>query len=216
MHSQPNLLVRQFSLDTSADLVPRYNIAPTQQVSVVRLRADASRELSLLRWGLVPSWAQDPSIGQRMINARAETIASKPSYRAAFRRRRCLVPADGYYEWQKVGRAKQPYYIRLRDEPLFALAGLWEQWHDTGGELWETFAIITTEANQATRTIHDRMPVILSPQDYAQWLDAVCEQSAALEVLQNLLRPYTGPMQLDPVTTFVNNPRNDSPQCIVK
>ena len=179
MHSQPNLLVRQFSLDTSADLVPRYNIAPTQQVPVIRLRADASRELSLLRWGLVPSWAQDPSIGQRMINARAETVASKPSYRAAFRRRRCLVPADGYYEWQKAGRAKQPYYIRLRDEPLFAMAGLWEQWHDTGGELWETFAIITTEANQATRAIHDRMPVILSQQDYAQWLDPACEQSAA-------------------------------------
>ena len=178
----------------------------------MRCQAGEGRELALLRWGLVPSWAKDPSIGNRMINARAETVATKPSYRAAFKRRRCLVPADGYYEWKKTGKAKQPYLIRLQDERPFAMAGLWESWQDAGGAALQTFTIITTEANEATCDIHNRMPVILSPGDYPLWLDPEFERA---EQLQELLQPYDShAMRLDPVSTYVNSPRNDSPECI--
>ena len=212
LHSRLNLLLRQFAIDTGPEMTPRYNIAPTQNVPVVRCQAGEGRELALLRWGLVPSWAKDPSIGNRMINARAETVATKPSYRAAFKRRRCLVPADGYYEWKKTGKAKQPYLIRLQDECPFAMAGLWESWQDAGGAALQTFTIITTEANEATCDIHNRMPVILSPGEYPLWLDPEFERA---EQLQELLQPYDShAMRLDPVSTFVNNPRHDSSECI--
>ncbi len=212
LHSRLNLLLEQFAVETGPELKPRYNIAPTQNAPVVRVGSAGSREMALLRWGLVPSWAKDLSIGNRMINARAETVATKPSFRSALKRRRCLVPTDGYYEWKKTGKAKQPYYIRLSDEKPFAMAGLWERWTDEAGETLETFTIITTDANAATREIHDRMPVILPPADYARWLDSECERS---DLLQPLLKPYeASPMRMDPVSTHVNSPRHDDPECI--
>ncbi len=147
-----------------------------------------------------------------MINARAETVSTKPSFRTALKRRRCLVPTDGYFEWKKTGKTKQPFLIRLQDEQPFAMAGLWEHWEDASGTALETFSIITTDANRATRAIHDRMPAILSPTAYAQWLDPDVDRP---EPLLPLLRPLEEePMRLDPVSTYVNSPRNDDPECI--
>ncbi len=191
--------------------MPRYNIAPTQLVPIVRART-ATRGSCRCCAGPGTLLDQRPVDRQPHDQCPSRNRGQQAVVSRGLQRRRCLVPADGYFEWQKTGRAKQPYYIRLRDEQPFAMAGLWELWRDANGEILETFAIITTEANQATRAIHDRMPVILSPTDYARWLDPEFEQ---LESLQDLLQPYAGgPMQLDPVSTLVNNPRNDSPQCI--
>lgn len=196
------------------DLPPRYNIAPTQMVAIVRVEpATDERQWQMVRWGLIPAWAKDASIGNRLINARAETVADKPAFRAAFRRRRCLVPADGYFEWQKTSRGKQPYYIRLSDERPFAMAGLWEVWEDSGtGLRLESCTVITTEANDLTRPIHDRMPVILPTDAYGTWL---APEAPAADAWRDLLRPYdSAAMRLDPVATHVNNPRNDDPQCV--
>ncbi|MCH7813503.1 MAG: SOS response-associated peptidase, partial [Planctomycetes bacterium] len=171
-----------------------------------------SRRLELLRWGLIPSWAKDPAIGARMINARSETAAEKPSFRAAFRRRRCLLPADGFYEWQRSGRVKQPYYIRLKHGPPFALAGLWEQWHSPDGSLVETCTILTTEPNELVKPLHNRMPVLLTPDVFDLWLDPAMTDPARI---QPLLRPCPPEQMIaQPVTTHVNSPRNDDPACI--
>lgn len=203
------------SADGVADTLPlfaHFNIAPTQRI--VAVRADSSgkgRQLVPLRWGLVPSWADDPSIGNRMINARADTVASKPSFRAAFKSRRCLVVADGFYEWQKRGATKQPYLIGMRDGGPFAFAGLWEHWRRDDQTI-ESCTIITTDANELMQPLHDRMPVILPPAEYASWLDPRPDRG---EVLQRLLRPYPSEeMRAYPVSTVVNNPRNDVPQCV--
>jgi putative SOS response-associated peptidase YedK len=207
------LLVEQFLLPIEPDWSPRFNIAPTQPVAAVRLgETGGQREGVLLRWGLVPGWAKDPAMGSRLINARAETVAEKPSFRSAFKRRRCLIPADGYYEWQKTGSRKQPFFIRLKDERAFAFAGLWESW-DKGGEgPLETCTIITTESNELTADIHPRMPVILDPRDYPVWLDPAVDDRRQLEPL---LKPYAASdMQLDPVSIYVNSPRNEGPDCI--
>jgi putative SOS response-associated peptidase YedK len=195
------------------NLQPRYNAAPTQELPVVRRVADGeARELVLLRWGLVPSWAKDIKIASRLINARAETVAEKPSFRSAFRRRRCLVPADGFYEWKKAaaGGQKQPFRIRLPDGGPFAFAGLWERWQPEGGEAVESFTIVTTEAAPAIHDIHARMPVILPTADYRSWLDP----AATSDDLGALLRPYEAPLEADPVSTAVNNVRNDTPDCL--
>lgn len=166
-----------------------------------------------LRWGLIPSWAKDTSIGSRMINARGETVAEKPSFRSAFKRRRCLVPTDGYYEWQTSASGKTPYYIHRTDNLPFAMAGLWESWHSDQANGIQSFTIITTEANDATSRVHDRMPVILGTDDYDMWLDAEFE---GYDTLQSLLRPYADDdLQFDCVSTHVNSPRNDDPSCIV-
>jgi len=207
-------LAEQFGCELPFDLPPRYNIAPTQPVATVRIGPEeARRHWQMVRWGLIPSWAKEASIGSRMINARAETVADKPAFRAALRRRRCLVPADGYYEWQKTGKSKQPYYIRLRDNLPFAMAGLWERWiNPETGEPVETCTIITTDANELTRPIHDRMPVILNVADYDLWLDPQLQNP---DPLCRLLRPFDiQAMRADPVDTYVNNPRNDGPRCI--
>jgi putative SOS response-associated peptidase YedK len=162
----PHLLAKQFQLDDVADLAPRYNIAPTQDVAVVRLNPSTEkRELSMLRWGLIPFWAEDPKVGYSTINARAETVATKPSFREAFKKRRCLVVADGFYEWQRTDGQKQPYLIHLKDNSPFAFAGLWERWRK-GEQAIESCSIIVTEPNAVLEPIHDRMPVILSPEDY--------------------------------------------------
>ena len=195
-----------------AELAPRYNIAPTQEVPAVR--NDGRRRLEQLHWGLVPSWAKDRAIGNRLINARAETLAEKPSFRAAFKRRRCLILADGFYEWQKIPgeRRKQPVHVRLKSGQPFAFAGLWESWRPSDDEGLLSCTIITTAPNSLLEPIHDRMPVILRPADYERWLQEG-EQPAA--GLAELLQPYEpAEMQAYPVSTLVNSPRNDTPDCI--
>lgn len=207
-------LVEQFGGELPPEMALRYNIAPTQAVAIVRIAPDTSaRQWQMVRWGLVPSWAKDASIGNRMINARAETVADKPAFRTALRRRRCLVPADGYFEWQKTGAGKQPYYIRLCDDRPFGMAGLWESWlNPATNEPLQSCTIVTTQANHLTQPIHDRMPVILGAADYEMWLDPHLQDP---ERLGALLRPFDGPMlRADPVDTCVNSPRNDGPRCI--
>ncbi|MCL7454392.1 MAG: SOS response-associated peptidase [Anaerolineae bacterium] len=206
-------LAVQFNLPEIPDLKPRYNIAPTQPVAVVRLPAEgSSRELALVHWGLIPFWADDPKIGARMINARAETAADKPAFRAAFRRRRCLVPADGFYEWQKQNGPKQPYYIHMADGTPFAFAGLWERWQGPDDTVIDSCTLLTTEPNDLIRSLHNRMPVILQPQHYDLWLDPSLEDAS---VLKPLLRPYaSGVMDAYPVSRWVNKPENEGPACI--
>ncbi|MGD8463717.1 MAG: SOS response-associated peptidase [Anaerolineae bacterium] len=205
-------LAVQFNLPEIPDLKPRYNIAPTQPVATVRAAAGGpAREMVLLHWGLIPFWAKDPGIGSRMINARSETVAEKPAFRAAFRRRRCLVVADGFYEWQKQNGNKQPYYIHLRDGQPFAFAGLWEHWEGEAGVI-ESCTLLTTEPNELVRPVHNRMPVIVKPDDYELWLDPEMQQP---ERLQPLLGPYpSAEMDAYPVSRRVNRPQNDDPQCI--
>ncbi len=206
------VLAEAFGVDETPELAPRYNISPTQEAPVVR-EAGGRRRMDLLRWGLIPSWAKDPSIGQRLINARAETAASKPSFRSALRTRRCLVPADGFYEWQKTPAGKQPWLIRMRDAGPFALAGLWENWQLPGGEPLESFTILTTRPNELVAPLHDRMPVILPPESWDLWLDPELREPP---VLSHLLRPYApGAMTAYPVTPAVGSPAFDEPACIV-
>ena len=202
-----------FDLADVPTIAPRYNIAPTQPISVIRSPdANADREFTYLTWGLVPSWSKDPSIGARLINARAETVAEKPSFRAAFKRRRCLIAADGFYEWQRSPEGKQPYYFHLDHHRPFGFAGLWEHWENGNGDVIESCTILTTEANDVLRPIHDRMPVIVSPDDYDLWLDPTLEKS---DRLYAILHPYSeAEMVSYPVSAKVNNPRNDSPECI--
>ncbi len=220
LRSNLNLILQQFELDEVPDLTPRYNIAPTQSVPAIRA-TETGRSLTMLRWGLIPSWSKDEKMGNRLLNARSETAAEKPSFRTAFRRRRCLVVADGFYEWKKSGPTKrpvkQPYFIHRGDDRPFAFAGLWETWRGPrGAELptpIESCTILTTEPNELMQSIHDRMPVILSPEDYAMWLDPSFE---GIDALQSLQRPYpSDELIATPVSTFVNSPRNEAAECIV-
>jgi putative SOS response-associated peptidase YedK len=184
----------------------RYNIAPTQVVPVARPAGDVGRELAMLRWGLIPHWAKDIKIGYSTINARAETVATKPAFREAFKRRRCLVPATGYYEWRAEGGGKQPYHFVLGDGDPLTFAGLWERW-DKGQEPVESFTIIVTAANDLAKPIHDRMPVILDPADWDAWLDV--EHTSPADA-QGLLKPYPAVrMRAIPVDRRVNSPKND-------
>lgn len=201
-----------FDLQETPQLAPRYNIAPTQPVAAVRLHPHSgARELTHFHWGLIPSWSKDHKIGSRMINARSETVAEKPSFRAAFKRRRCLIPASGFYEWQKLASGKQPTYIHPKEAPMFALAGLWETWHSSDGGEIDSCTILTTSPNELMRPIHNRMPVILEPEDFEMWLDPGPSPTDAL----HLLRPFSPEkMATYPVSTFVNSPRNEGPECI--
>jgi putative SOS response-associated peptidase YedK len=177
-----------FDLPNWPEAPPRYNIAPGQDIpAVIQNRKTGAREYRPLRWGLVPSLAKDPAIGNRMINARSETAATKPAFRKPLRERRCLIMADGFYEWKREGARKQPYYITLRDGPPFAFAGLWDHWAPADGESLETCTILTTMPNAVLQPIHDRMPVILPPTAYSMWLDPTMR---AVEPLQSLLTPY--------------------------
>jgi putative SOS response-associated peptidase YedK len=206
-----NVLIEEFGLDALPPLEPRYNIAPTQPVLAVRRAPDGGREGALLRWGLVPFWADDLAIGNRMINARAETVAVKPAYRNAFRLRRCLIVADGFYEWKVEGRVRQPYYFRLADDRPLAFAGLWERW-EKRGDVVESCALIVTEANLQARKIHDRMPVILPRDTYDLWLDTAANQRQ----LTALLHPYDASgLVIYPVSRLVNKSANDLPECVV-
>lgn len=192
--------------------VSRYNIAPSQPILAVT--NDQPDRYTHLLWGLVPAWAKDPTIGNRMINARAESIAAKPAFKNAFKRRRCLIPADGFYEWraQPGGRGKQPMYITRVDGRLFAFAGIWEHWIDNKGNELRTAAVITTDANEMMAPIHDRMPVILQPESFPQWLS---DGDADPDDLLPLLRPYPADQLVArPVSHLVNSPHNDTPECI--
>ena len=214
-------LVTQFGLPAQIVLPFRYNVAPTQQVAAIRQVTSADSRTSggygftLLRWGLVPFWAKDPKIGSRMINARSETVQEKPSFRNAFKHRRCLVLADGYYEWRKMNGEKQPYYIHRSDDLPFAMAGLWERWEpkdpDSDDSSLETCTLMTTSANRLTEKVHDRMPVILGPDDLELWLS----ESSRSEDLLKLLRPAPeDELVVEPVSRIVNSPRRDEPECI--
>lgn len=206
-------LAVQFNLPEIPDMQPRYNIAPTQPVAAVRMSAEGSgREMVLLHWGLIPFWAKDPKIGARMINARSETAAEKPAFRAAFRRRRCLVVADGFFEWQKQNGTKQPFYIRMQNAQPFAFAGLWEFWRGEDDRAIESCSLLTTQPNELVRVLHNRMPVIVQPQDYGLWLDPEMQD---VERLQPLLQPYSPEeMEAYAVSRYVNSPDNDDPRCI--
>lgn len=189
---------------------PRYNIAPTQEVPAV-VAPEGSPRGATLRWGLVPFWAKDPSIGNRMINARSETAAEKPSFRTPFRRSRCLIPADGFFEWRKEEGGKVPFWIHMEDQEPFTMAGLWDRWKEPDGKELFTFTILTTEPNEFLRPIHDRMPVILARDERERWLDP----GAPVEELQALLDPFPAePMAVREVSTRVNSPRNDDPACL--
>jgi putative SOS response-associated peptidase YedK len=209
------IIAKAFQVDNVPILEPRYNIAPTQSVpTVLETSASTNRQFKMLHWGLIPSWAKDSKMGAKLINARAETVAEKPAFRSAFRQRRCLVLADGFYEWQQqeAKKQKQPFYFRLSDEQPFAFAGLWERWEDATGEEIESCTLLTTEPNELMRPIHNRMPVILDPKDYDLWLDPEVKKS---ELLQPLLRSYpTEEMTAYPVSKAVNKPSNDSTECI--
>lgn len=206
LHTHPAALALAFGLDFPPAIRPRYNIAPTQDIPVIRLAQSGARELAQMRWGLVPRWAKDPSIGARMINARAETLAQKPSFRTAFQRHRCLIPADGFYEWKPApAGGKQPIHVGMKDERPFAIAGLTERWLSPEGEVLDTCTIVTTTANALLATMHDRMPVIVAPADYARWLDVASDADVT-----DLLAPYpAAAMTWYPVSTRVNSVRND-------
>lgn len=200
------------STSMASSLIPRYNIAPTQPVVAVRRNPESgARELAIFRWGLIPSWSKDMKIGSRLINARSETVAEKPSFRAAFKYRRCLIPADGFYEWQQINGRKQPVYIHGSDGKPLALAGLWETWHAPDSSPVESCTILTTEPNELVAPIHNRMPVVIEPPDYEMWLDPGPRPQEGL----HLLRPYPSQkLAAYAVSTHVNSPANDDAQCI--
>ncbi|MBK7542442.1 MAG: SOS response-associated peptidase [Candidatus Competibacteraceae bacterium] len=201
------VLTQQLGLMLPADYAPRYNVAPNQTVLAIRA-TENGRQPAWLRWGLIPAWAREPRLKYSTINARAETVAEKPAYRQAFRQRRCLIPADGFYEWRKVGDRKQPYCIGMADGAPFAFAGLWEHWA-RDDEAVDSCTILVTQANERISEIHDRMPVILDPLDYDAWLDPTGREAA--RVLP-LLRSYPGErMRLWPVGSAVNRPANQGP-----
>ena len=205
-------LAGQFELPAVPPLAPRYNIAPTQPVAAVRVNDAGKKELTHLHWGLIPAWAKDLGMGARMINARSETVTEKPAFRAAFKYRRCLIPADGFYEWQKLNGKKQPMYIMAQDGGVLAIAGIWERWMSPDGSEIESCSLLTTSPNELLQPIHDRMPVIIAPADYDAWLDPKVQQA---EMLQPLLRPYPAAlMTAYPVSLLVNSPFNDTPDCI--
>ncbi len=193
---------------------PRFNISPTQPV--LAIPNDTRNKADFFSWGLIPSWSKDPTIASRLINARGETVAEKPSFRGGFKYKRCLIPADGFYEWKAQGgeKTKVPYFIHMKDRHPFAFAGLWDEWHSPdGGTLLRTCTIITIEPNELMAALHNRMPVILHQKDYAQWLDAAPQTP---ENLLPLIKPFPADkMSAYPVSTLVNKPGNDRPECVV-
>ena len=208
LRSPLNVLLDQFAaeLQEAAVWEPRYNIPPTAAVPAIRL-VEGKRQLALLKWGLVPSWAKDTKIAYSTINARADTVATKPAFRTAYKKRRCLVPATGYYEWETVGKSKLPWLYEIDGGEPFAFAGLWEQWfgHGDGQPPLETCTILTTEPNELASRFHDRMPVILHPDDYDAWLEGEQIPLVSFEAER---------MTAKPLSTFVNNVKNQGPECI--
>jgi putative SOS response-associated peptidase YedK len=217
-YSPAEAITRLFGVQGAAGVEPRWNIAPTTYVPVVRLDDAGARRLSMLYWGLIPHWAKEKSIGVRMINARAETLAEKPSFRTAYKRRRCLLLADGWYEWKTEGGAKQPYFIHAANGEPFAMAGLWESWVETPGEpALESCAIVTTEAAGSLADIHHRMPVVLDAGGFSTWLDCsapVASAANAAAVAALLTAAPEGRMQVRRVSRKVNNARNEGPELL--
>jgi putative SOS response-associated peptidase YedK len=204
-------LARHFNVRESVSWRERYNLAPSQEVLTIVQPAGGGREIRRMRWGLIPSWAKDPAIGNQLINARAETVAMKPAFRGALRERRCLIVTDGFYEWESQGGRKQPWCIRRQDGRPFAFAGLWDRWRDPAGTEVESCTIITTSPNALIQRFHHRMPVIVSPADYDLWLDVLIRE---VDRLLPLLTPYPPEeMTAYPVSPLVNSPANDSPAC---
>jgi putative SOS response-associated peptidase YedK len=207
LRTSPQKVVKQFDLGGIPDFTPRYNVAPTQMIAVIKRPG----ELTFAKWGLIPSWAKDTKIGNSLINARSEGVADKPSFRSAFKRGRCLVIADGFYEWRKDGKTKQPFFIRMKDNRPFAFAELSEHW-TKGEKPIDSATIITTEPNSLMADIHDRMPVILPKDAYGLWLDP---EFQGKEKLLSLLQPYPeDEMMAIPISTLVNSPKNENPACI--
>lgn len=213
----PEAMRALFGFENLPNLPPRYNIAPTQDVAVVRFDGEGARQLAMMRWGLIPHWAKDASMASKMINARAETVREKPSFREAVKSRRCLLPADGFYEWRTEAGRKQPFRIGMKGGAAFAFAGLWDRWTVTAtaaglneGDEVDTVTIVTTTANEKLAPIHGRMPVILPPENFDGWLDPANDPPVACA----LLKPYPpDPMAFYRVSTAVNNVRNDDPSC---
>ena len=202
---------RFFDVGGLLNLPPRYNVAPTQDAPVVRLDRDGRRELIQMRWGLAPLWAKDLSMGARCINARAESLEQKPAFREAFQRRRCLVPTDGFYEWEKKGKVRQPWRIGPAEDGLMALAGLWERWRGPDGGIVRSYAVVTTDANDLVAPLHDRMPAVIPPEEFAEWLNPATSPGR----LREMLRPYPSQrMKAHAVSRRVNDVRNDDPSCI--
>ena len=215
LFSSAEAIAQILEVDVPSEIIPSYNIAPSQTVNAVVQMPDLSKRiLHNYRWGLIPSWAKDPAIGFKLINARSETASEKPSFRYAFKHRRCLIPTDGFYEWQRVEGSKtkkQPYFFGLKDENIFAFAGLWERWESPEGDIIETCTILTAAANEILKPIHDRMPVILHAKDYDLWLDP---RFTRKDKLQELLKPYAAEEMISyPVSSIVNSPKNDNPEC---
>ncbi len=205
-------LLRTFGIRSLEEFHSRFNIAPTTNVPAIRARPDGALEAVGLKWGLVPSWSRDPAGGARLANARAEGISGKPAFRHAFRQRRCLVPASGFYEWQTIGRSKHPWFFARRDEQPFVFAGLWESWQDDHGLELETCALITTEPNDVVRPVHNRMPVILARPEAERWLSPTLTQP---DQLLPLLQPYPAAEMIGiPVSARVNRVSNDGPECL--
>lgn len=205
-------VAEEFQLEETLPLEARYNIAPAQEVLAVR-SFEEEREAVTLRWGLIPFWSKDATNASRLINARSETAAEKPSFRESFKRRRCIIPADGFYEWKKEGAAKRPFYFRMKDERLFGFAGLWDEWRDPQGERVETCAILTTGANELLRPVHERMPVILRPETYDLWLE---DDSRRRELRKELLVPYPAEeMDCYAVSRAVNSPKNQGEELLL-
>jgi putative SOS response-associated peptidase YedK len=202
----------EFQMATPVEFLPRYNIAPMQTIAAVLVRG-GQRQCDFFRWGLIPSWAKDTKIAASTINARAETVAEKPAFRSAFKSRRCLILADGYYEWLREGKSKQPYLYEVNEGKPFAIAGLWEMWRGPTGDdaPLQTCSVITTEANGLAAQVHDRMPVILHPADYEAWLQPTTEPAT----LKRLLAPFEADaMTARPVSQYVNNARHEGAECV--
>jgi putative SOS response-associated peptidase YedK len=212
LSKRKQLIEQYFDATGEADWVPRYNLAPTQPVPVIRQHPkEPTRKLSLLRWGLIPYWSKDASGAARMINARSETASTQPAFRDAFKLRRCLIPADGFYEWKKQGTIKQPFCFEVNGGKLFAFAGLWERWKNPSGEWIKTCSILTTTPNPVAAAIHDRMPAILNPEDYDLWLDPGMRDA---KTVADLLKPFDA-RQMDyyPISTRINQAANDDKEC---
>jgi putative SOS response-associated peptidase YedK len=204
-------LAKEFKVSEAPSVEPRYNIAPTQEVLAVNETGDG-REMRFFKWGLVPSWTKDTLMGAQLINARSETVAEKPAFRQAFKQRRCIIPSDGFYEWQRASGKKQPFFFRMRDERPFGFAGLWERWEGEGGEVINSCAILTTEANEVLRPVHDRMSVILHSEDYELWLEGDVRK---LDLVKETLRPYPAEEMIGyPVGRSVNSPRSQGAELI--
>jgi len=210
--SRPDKLAGRFVIEPEDDWAPRYNIAPAQGIPVIRQHAEQPKRFGTqMRWGLIPFWAKDASIGYKMVNARAETVATKPAFREALNKRRCLIPADGFYEWAKNGKIKTPFCFAMADESIFAFAGLWEQWKNPEGQLVETCSIITTTPNTLCAEVHDRMPAILPDEAYDLWLDPGYQKTDAV---CDLLKPFDPALMWRyEVSSRVNLVKNDDPAC---